>query len=468
MLFNSLHFLVFFPIVTIVYFALPLGPRRIWLLLASFYFFCVFSVPYSLLLVWSCGLDYCCALVIENNRHRRGVCKAALLTSIICNLGTLAIFKYANFLHDSFLGVFGVEPWPVSHLLLPMGISFYTFQAMSYTIDVYRGHMPACRSLLDFGLFIAFFPQLVAGPIMRADALLPQFQEKHHPNAERMLSGVSLMVWGLLKKLLVADPMGRIVEAVYGTSADATSISQFSGAACLIATYAFAVQIYCDFSAYSDIAIGAGRVLGFRVMDNFNAPYLAVTIRDFWRRWHISLSTWLRDYLYIPLGGSRGTNRRTYVNLLVTMLLGGLWHGAAWTFVIWGALHGAYLAVERALGIDQLDARKMSNVEVWVRRIVTFHIVCLAWVFFRAKSAPQAFELLGRVVTLADGRSVELLPVFWLAVMVAVQLAKSQVKLGRILLRYPTLLRWGAYACLAVIVRVLLGSPSPEFIYFQF
>ena len=467
MLFNSIHFLIFLPVVTIVYFALPLRPRRVFLLAASFYFYCIFSIPFSLLLVWSTLLDFSAAKVIQSS-SRPGVRKAALILSVVGNLGMLATFKYLDFFNLSLASVLGFAPWPMLDLLLPMGISFYTFQTMAYTIDVYRGDLKACKSILDVALYVSFFPQLVAGPIMRGTTLLPQFRETHRVNTERMFSGALLCLWGLLKKLCVADPMGRVADSVFGTDLNPVDPGSLGWTALLLGTYAFAIQIYCDFSAYSDIARGAGRILGFRIMENFNAPYLSVTIRDFWRRWHISLSTWLRDYLYIPLGGSRISPSRTHINLALTMLLGGLWHGANWTFVIWGALHGTYLAVERMLGVDQRDRASMSIVEKWARGILTFHLVCLAWVFFRAPTAGFAIEVIVGIVTLASGPGIAGTPLLLLGLLLAVQIAKLRVDFHRMALARPNITRWVGYASLAVIVRVLIGGPSPEFIYFQF
>ena len=452
---------------TLGYFALPFRPRRLFLLAVSFYFYCVFSIPLSLLLVWSTLLDYTAARVMQSS-SRQGVRRAALTVSVLGNLGMLAIFKYLDFFSLSLGSLLGFPPWPELNLILPMGISFYTFQTMAYTIDVYRGDLKARTSIIDVALYVSFFPQLVAGPIMRGTTLLPQFREQHKVNTERMLSGSLLCVWGLLKKLCIADPMGRIVDSVYGTNLDPQDPATLGWSALLLGTYAFAIQIYCDFSAYSDIARGAGRILGFRIMENFNAPYLSVTLREFWRRWHISLSTWLRDYLYIPLGGSRISNRRTYLNLGATMLLGGLWHGANWTFVIWGALHGIYLALERVLGIDGLDRAKMPVVEKWARGIVTFHLVCLAWVFFRAPSAGYGIDVIMRIVSLAPGPGIGISPLVVLGLLIAVQLLKARVDFHEIGLARPNLARWAAYLSLAVIIRILLGAPSPEFIYFQF
>jgi alginate O-acetyltransferase complex protein AlgI len=467
MFFNSIHFLIFLPLVTVLYFLLPQRPRRLWLLAASFYFYCVFSIPLSLLLVWSTVLDYSVARIIQGS-DRAGVRRAALIVSMVGNLGVLGVFKYIDFFSYSLAAVLGFRPWPELNLILPMGISFYTFQTMAYTIDVYRGQLEARKSILDVALYVSFFPQLVAGPIMRGQTLFPQFKERHTPNMERILSGVMLCVWGLLKKVCVADPMGRIVDSVYGTNADPKSPEEFGCVALLLATYAFAVQIYCDFSAYSDIARGAGRILGFRIIQNFDSPYLATTLREFWRRWHISLSTWLRDYLYIPLGGTRISKGRTYVNLAITMLLGGLWHGPSWTFVVWGALHGGYLALERRFGVDLLERSRMSTAEKWIRGIVTFHLVCLAWVFFRSPTIDHAIGVVKRIVTFAPGEAITSAPLLCLGGILAYQIAKTRVDFRGIALQHPNVARWAVYICLAVLVRIMAGGPSPEFIYFQF
>lgn len=466
MLFNSIHFLIFMPVVTVVYFALPFRARGLLLLAASLYFYGVYSIPLSFLMIGSTVLDFFMAQFIEDTpvTWKR---KFFLGCSLVGNLGTLALFKYANFFGDSVESVLGSRPWPVLNLALPMGISFYTFECLSYTIDVYRGDYKARRNLIELGQFVTFFPHLVAGPIMRARDFVPQFSEVQQPNLERMFSGVLRCVWGLLKKLLIADPMGRLAATVFGDT-DPGVVSSFSGWSCLLATYAFALQIYCDFSAYSDIAIGAGRILGFRLVENFDSPYLALSIRDFWRRWHISLSTWLRDYLYVPLGGNRRGALRTYINLMVTMLLGGLWHGAAWTFVIWGGLHGAYLAVERWTGADRATAKEMGAGEKVLRWVVTFHLVCVAWVFFRAASAGQAFEILGRIVSGAPGETISAAPVGLLAALVAAQLLKQNFDVMAAALRRPAVSRWAVYACLALLVRIMAAGTSPEFIYFQF
>jgi alginate O-acetyltransferase complex protein AlgI len=465
MLFNSLHYLIFFPIMAMVYFVLPLKARRYWLLAGSFYFYGVFSIPLSLLLVYSTVLDYTCARVIDGSKkewHRR----AALMLSLVGNLGVLFTFKYVDFFAQSLNMIAGQEIAPYLQFILPMGISFYTFQTMAYTIDVYRKQIKAERNILDVALYVTYFPQLVAGPIMRAADLMPQFKEKHEINTTRILSGALLVAWGLSKKIFVAEPMGDVVNDIYG------SHDTQSGAALLVGTYAFAVQIFCDFSAYTDIAIGSARILGFRLMENFKTPYLAVTIRDFWHRWHISLSTWLRDYLYISLGGNRKGNWRTYINLALTMLLGGLWHGAAWNFVIWGALHGFYLAFERATGIDKIKPETMSLPMKLIGWFVTFHLVCLAWIFFRAENATQAFEIIYGIVTWAGGApsvsEPSFAPVAILGALLAGQMWQNRMDVHNAVMARPVLARWVTYIALVLCALAMMGGQAPEFIYFQF
>jgi alginate O-acetyltransferase complex protein AlgI len=467
MLFNSIHYLVFLPVVVVIYFALSHRWRRLFLLGASYYFYAVFSWKLSLLLLWSAALDYSMALVIDKYRERPQLKKLALAASLIGNLTPLLVFKYLDFFNASITSIVGQQYWPTLQFALPMGISFYTFETISYTVDVYRGHLKPERNITDYLLFITYFPHLVAGPILRADQILPQFRENHQPNSERMLSGALLIVWGLGKKVFIADPMSALVERVFGTSHSFSSPTAFSGPALLMATYAFAAQIYCDFSAYTDIAVGSGRILGFRIGVNFDRPYLSSSIRDFWRRWHISLSTWLRDYVYIPLGGSKGSPVRTYINLAATMLLGGLWHGASWTFVIWGGLHGFYLIVERLLEGKVSDQQSSAFVRL-LRWLLTFHLVCLAWIFFRASDLTQALLIVKGILTWQPGEHQSLIPVAVVAMILGIQFIKRHVDFSAIVLRYPFASRWFVYASLAVIATALAAGRSPEFIYFQF
>lgn len=340
MLFNSLQFLIFFPIVILLYYLLPHSKRWIFLLLASYYFYMSWNPAYIVLILISTLVDYFAAIKMseQDNINKR---KIYLFFSLFANLGLLFIFKYFNFFNDSVrllfqsLGVnYGV---PSLSLLLPVGISFYTFQTLSYTIDVYRGVTKPERHFGIFAVYVSFFPQLVAGPIERSERLLPQFRVPVIPNENNFSSGMKLMVWGFFKKVVVADNVAIIVNQVYN------NVNEYQGLPLIIATFLFAIQIYCDFSGYSDIAIGSARVMGIHLMKNFNTPYFSKSITEFWKRWHISLSTWFRDYVYIPLGGNRVSKPRHYLNLFLTFLISGLWHGANWTFVIWGALHGGVL-----------------------------------------------------------------------------------------------------------------------------
>ena len=335
MLFNSFEFLIFFPVVCILYYLLPrLSLRNIFLLVASYYFYMNWKPVYAILILTSTILTYTCGLLVEKNENNQRVKKAYLIISIVLNFTILFFFKYFNFLGDSITALFsflGIG-WKVPNLdvLLPVGISFYTFQAVGYSIDVYRGTIRAEKNFITYALFVSFFPQLVAGPIERAKNLLPQFHEKHSFNSENVIEGFKLMIWGFFMKLCVADVLSEYVDAVYN------NVSYHNGVSILLATFFFAVQIYCDFAGYSNIAIGAARIMGYRLMINFKQPYFSLNIKEFWRRWHISLSSWFMDYLYIPLGGNRVAYPRYLFNLAVTFLVSGIWHGAAWTFVIWG------------------------------------------------------------------------------------------------------------------------------------
>ncbi len=462
MLFNSLHYLIFFPLVACIYFALPLMARRYWLLACSFYFYCVFSIPLSLLLVYSTVLDYTMARVIDasNAQWKR---RAALCISLIGNLAVLFAFKYVDFFAQSVNDIAGKEMVPAFNVILPMGISFYTFQTMAYTIDVYRKQIKAERNILDVALYVAYFPQLVAGPIMRAGDLLPQFKEKHEINTTRILSGFLLVAWGLSKKIFIAEPMGQFVDPVYANP------ENYSGAALLLATYAFAIQIFADFSAYTDIAIGSARILGFRLMENFRTPYLATSVRDFWRRWHISLSTWLRDYLYISLGGNRKGAARTYASLIITMLLGGLWHGASWNFVIWGGLHGAALAIERMVtGKRKPSPSPAKRSNELIKWFFTFHFICLAWIFFRARSFEAAIDVISGIASWQDGMAISYVPLGVLGALLATQYMQTKIDVHGFFMRHAFVGRWLAYTGLLFCALAMAGGSSPEFIYFQF
>ncbi len=393
MLFNSFEFLLFFPVVAALFFASPARFRQAILLVASYYFYMCWKPEYVVLIVASTLIDYFASrrMAALPDRPQR---RKYLGLSLVSNLGLLFAFKYFNFFNESarvVLNHFNIfYDVPAFDVLLPVGISFYTFQTLSYTIDVYRGELKHEKSLLTFALYVSFFPQLVAGPIERAVRLLPQFHQPVTFDYERLVSGSRLMVWGFFKKVVVADRLAVYVDAIYNNPGD------HSGLTIVAATYFFAFQIYCDFSGYSDIAIGTARILGFDLMTNFRRPYLATSISDFWRRWHISLSTWFRDYVYIPLGGNRVSTPRRYANLLITFVVSGLWHGANWTFIVWGGLHGIYLAIavlsgglrERiAVSLGVADHKRLR----WLwQAVITFHLALIAWVFFRANSMGDA------------------------------------------------------------------------------
>jgi D-alanyl-lipoteichoic acid acyltransferase DltB (MBOAT superfamily) len=397
MLFNSFHFLFFFVIVLAGFFLLRGTARKLFVLAASYYFYMCWSTRY-IWVIWGITLvDYVAGLLIERADSKASR-RVYLWLSLGCNLGLLFFFKYFNFLSHSatqaaHLFGAGME-LPVLDIILPVGISFHTFQAMSYTIDIYKGKVPAERSLLNYALYVAFFPQMVAGPIERPDQLLPQFRREAKPTIERFCSGAKRAMWGLFKKMIVADSLARIVNAVYAHP------RTFDGRALLVATAAFAIQIYCDFSGYSDIAVGIGRMMGYELRINFTFPYFSRSVSEFWRRWHISLSTWFRDYVYIPLGGNRVAIPRMYLNLLITFVVSGLWHGASWTFAVWGALHGIYLTLSyatrtwRARVSDIVGLARLPKFQAACQRAWTIVIVTAAWVFFRASSFSDAWYVL--------------------------------------------------------------------------
>jgi D-alanyl-lipoteichoic acid acyltransferase DltB (MBOAT superfamily) len=473
MLFNTMPFAVYFAVVVPAYFLCPVRARWLLLLAASYFFYMCWEPAYAILIATSTLVDYVCALRMARTSSSR-LRRALLLLSLAINLGLLGIFKYYNFFARSFDDLFG---WfsirldvPELNVLLPVGISFYTFQTLSYTIDVYLGRIQPERHLGRFALYVSFFPQLVAGPIERAGRLLPQLRTHHPLDFPRIMDGLRQMGWGLFKKVVIADRLALYVDSIYD------NVGQHDGPSYLVATYFFAFQIYCDFSGYSDIAIGAARVLGVDLTRNFDRPYFATSIRDFWRRWHISLSTWLRDYLYIPLGGSRHGEAWTYLNLMITMLLGGLWHGANWTFVVWGALQGMMLSGSR-WGLPHRD----RLVEKWnlpqpavnlVRIVVTFHLVCLSWVFFRARNVGEAWHI---VTHLFEGWPNLFIHMESLAlggvgivVLLIVQCFQSRGPVRTWLERQPLPVRW-AFQLAVLAAIVLFGMDGgTQFIYFQF
>lgn len=398
MVFTSHIFLFYFlPLTLLIYYLLPRG-RNLFLLAASYVFYGWWNPWFVGLMFVATAINYACGLVIAREGMAQVRRKQALIVSIVASLGLLAFFKYFMFVENNLnalLGILGMEAFPVLQIILPVGISFFIFQSLSYTIDVYRGDSPPVRSFSDFACFVALFAQLIAGPIVRYNTIATQLVTRSH-TLDRFASGAALFMLGFAKKILLANPVGLMADGVFAAEAPGTVDAWFG-----IVAYAF--QIYFDFSAYSDMAIGLGRMFGFEFPRNFNAPYLAESITDFWRRWHISLSTFLRDYLYIPLGGNRRGEGRTYSNLAIVMVLGGLWHGASWNFVLWGAFHGALLALERKLG-GGLFAKAPRPLRIGS----TFVLVLFSWVLFRAVTLGEAmtyFEALF-VPRVADGGSV--------------------------------------------------------------
>ncbi len=396
MIFNSLQFIVFFVIVTAAYFVVPYRLRWFWLLLASCYFYMAFVPVYILILGFTIVIDYLAGILIEKYEGRmRGFLLAA---SLVANIGVLAVFKYYNFLNYNLTKILHlvdyVNPIPILSILLPVGLSFHTFQAMSYTIEVYKGNQKAERHFGMYALYVMFYPQLVAGPIERPQNILHQFREKHNFDFERFKSGLARMAFGFFKKVVIADRLAMVVDHSYG------NIDAQNGFSLLVATVFYSFQIYCDFSGYSDIAIGAARIMGFELMENFKSPYLSKSIPEFWKRWHISLSTWFRDYLYIPLGGNRVKISRWYFNLMVVFLISGLWHGANWTFVAWGLLHGIYqvCAVEKDKFLKRTNIKVSDSLLMRVLQITTtFSLVTFAWIFFRAAKPVHALKIIDKI-----------------------------------------------------------------------
>jgi D-alanyl-lipoteichoic acid acyltransferase DltB (MBOAT superfamily) len=480
MLFNSFQFAVFFCIVATLYFTIPQRFRWVMLLAASYYFYMCWKVLYIFLIIGSTLICYFTALQMAKQPDQKRK-KPYLWICLTANLGILFFYKYFNFFSQSANDIF--KAWnilysaPIFDVLLPVGISFYTFQALSYMIDVYNNRVQAERHLGIFALYVAFWPQLVAGPIERTHHLLPQFRTPHRFDYQRVTDGLRLMLWGLFKKVVIADHLATYVNQVYN------HVDQYQGMPLIIATAFFSVQIYCDFSGYTDIARGAARIMGYDLMENFNRPYFSNSVREFWQRWHISLSTWFRDYVYIPLGGSRVAKWRWHYNLLLTFLLSGLWHGANWTFIIWGALHGCYLILENLTGTFQkkIAGRLFPDKRSYGNRLVqismTLGLVGFAWIFFRANTVADAFSVAGKIF-LIDWRDMGVevvgLPSFMLSMLLILILFVVHLKERRMLIQYylarqPMMIRWSVYmvAMWAVIVSGVFGVQQ-QFIYFQF
>lgn len=490
MLFNSLEFLIFFPIVTLVYFLVPKKYRYLWLLGASYYFYSCWNAQYALLMATSTVITYLSGLFIDKSKTDTGR-KLSVAASFVLNLAILFYFKYFYFTMDNInmiRGLFGLSALePKFDVILPVGISFYTFQALSYTMDVYRKEISPEKNILRYALFVSFFPQLVAGPIERSKNLLTQLREEHKFDYLRARSGILVMLWGFFLKLVIADRAAILVNSAYSDG-----YAYFGGAMLLFATVCFAVQIYCDFASYSLIAKGAAKVMGFELMDNFRQPYFSTSIAEFWRRWHISLSSWFKDYLYIPLGGNRKGEVRKYFNLMVVFLVSGLWHGASWNFVVWGFLHGLYQifgGVTKKARIAFTDKLRIKRDLWWYRlfqQIITFSLVTLGWIFFRSEGLTQAIVIIKNILTnfnpmsalrniSAMGLNVPNLIILALSVSLLIFVSAKENKGMAIYDKVESmhlLIRWPIYY--ALIFAVLIfgiygpGFEASQFIYFQF
>lgn len=474
MLFNSISFVFFFIIVTSLYFLLPHKYRWFLLLVASCIFYMAFVPIYILILGFTIVIDYYAGIYIENaNGARR---KLLLTVSLVANIGILAIFKYYNFISENLtnlLQALGLDvSVPLLTILLPIGLSFHTFQAMSYTIEVYRGNQKAIKEFGIYSLYVMFYPQLVAGPIERPQNLLHQFYEKHNFDYFRVKEGLKRMLWGLFKKLVVADRLSLYVDAVYN------NIGHHSSSTLIVATIFFAIQIYCDFSGYADIALGSAQVMGFTLMENFKRPYFSKTISEFWSRWHISLSTWFKDYLYISLGGNRVSVPRWYLNLLIVFIVSGLWHGANWTYIIWGALNGIYLvaaiilAKPKAAFNNWIGITRFPKIYLVVQIVTTFILVCFTWIFFRANSVGDAFKIIGKISQF-EGSLYDKENMFYGLVTIGILFISEfipeyfpQYKLA--FRSENAAIRIGSYALVIILILSIGVFDGGQFIYFQF
>ena len=475
MLFNSLDFLLFFPAVCLIAYALrSLRARNLFLLAASYWFYMNWRAEYALLILWGTALTWVLANMFERTAARPRLKKALLVTGLAGVLAPLFVFKYLNFAAasiETLLRASGLKmEIPAFELILPVGISFFSFQMIGYLVDVYKGNLQPEKSFCRYALFVSFFPQLVAGPIERAKNLLPQFASLRKFDPALATDGVRMMLWGYFMKLCVAERVAPYVNATFN------NWERHNGTSLLLATFFFAFQIYCDFCGYSLIARGAAAVLGFRLMDNFRRPYLASSLKEFWRRWHISLSTWFMDYVYIPLGGNRCSALRHAYNLFVTFLLSGIWHGANWTFVIWGAIHGTFLAAAALLRRGTCAAAKTGP--GFVTRLigwpVTFAVVLFAWIFFRANNVTAAFGIIGKIFTQpgplfpGDGVPNQALGIFCIGILMMRELKEEFFPRFRLLTSDRFFVSAFSAAALAMFIMLTAVWHGGEFIYFPF
>jgi D-alanyl-lipoteichoic acid acyltransferase DltB (MBOAT superfamily) len=477
MLFNSIEFIIFLPVVFILYWFVinkSLRLQNLFVLIASYVFYGWWDWRFLSLIIFSSFVDFFVAQQI-NRSEADWKRKALLSVSIFINIGFLGFFKYYNFFVDSFVSSFatlGINLHARTlNVILPVGISFYTFQTLSYTIDVYRKSLKPTKDVIAFFAFVAFFPQLVAGPIERAINLLPQFYKKRTFDPVKAKDGLKQILWGLFKKVIIADNCANIVDEIF------TNYSHQSGSVLLLGAFFFAFQIYGDFSGYSDIAIGTARLFGFSLMQNFAFPYFSRDIAEFWRRWHISLSTWFRDYVYIPLGGSKGSNQRKIRNILIIFVVSGFWHGANWTFVIWGLLNGLYFlplmlvkANRKHMGVTA-EGRYLPTIKESFQMLITFSLTLIAWIFFRAENVSQAFSYLGKLFsyslfTIPSVQYLRLMPLVFIFIVTEWFGRNKLHPLEE--LNWPLALRWTAYLLIGFVVLLSFDNSPQSFIYFQF
>lgn len=475
MVFSSFEFLLFFPIVTFLYFVFPYRFRWILLLISSCIFYAFFKWEYIFILLFTIIIDYYAGIWIDQSQgHRR---KMALALSLVANIGVLAMFKYYYFILGNINSITfrinGTTYEPLWNIILPVGLSFHTFQAMSYTIEVYRGHQKVERNFGIYALYVMFYPQLVAGPIERPQNILHQFYEKFNFDEKRVVSGLRLMLWGFFKKLVIADNFATYADLVFG------DVHKYQGLPLVVAILFYSIQIYCDFSGYSDIAIGTARVMGFKLMKNFNRPYLSKSIAEFWRRWHISLSTWFRDYLYFPLGGNRVKIPRWYFNIMVVFLVSGLWHGASWNFVIWGALHGIYQIIGHLTrNFQSAFFKPLGKLGGLLENWITVALVVFAWIFFRAKTFADAKYFALHLFSKSTHTLQEIIQLitpdklFSLVVasslLYLVEKMENRYAMGEWVDHRPQWQRWGIYYAICIFTLLYGYFGKMQFIYFQF
>ncbi len=469
MLFNSIQFIYFFSIVLVLYYLSPFKWRWFVLLISSYYFYMSWNVNYVFLILFTTVISYYTAIKIESSKSH-SIKKIYLTISIVVSLGVLFFYKYFNFFGTSLNSVFNSfnveQQIPYLKVLLPVGISFYTFQTLSYSIDVYKGNMKTERHFGIYALYVSFFPQLVAGPIERSTRLLPQFRVEHKITLSNVIIGMKWVILGYFMKLVIADRLALYVDSVYN------NVYQHSGSTFIVATFLFAFQIFGDFAGYSSIAIGIARIMGYKLMTNFKRPYFANSIGDFWHRWHISLSTWFRDYFYIPIGGSRVTKPRWYMNLFLTFLVSGLWHGASWTFIIWGALHGLYIMIENMLKLQVIGKTKVSFLERIIRIFIVFLLVDFAWIFFRANNLNEAFYIVRNIANISTDLFVDSKVFFYgligLIILFITDFIIEKNNDSILLnsnLNYKTAIYFSLLICVILMIGVFDGG---QFIYFQF